>query len=253
MDDQTEDEVRTFWNEVAEGWRVQVGEDGDVNRRFNSDPVVWHLLGDVNGRRVLDAGCGTGYLTKKLHERGATAVGVDLSNEMIRLAGAAYPELAFRVDSISILGSIDDASVDLVVANYVLMDTPDLRGAVESFHRVLSPGGAAVVVFSHPCFPQGRRFEDADGECVHYTWDFPYFQHRRCIDPPWGHFEREFIWFHRPLSDYWKAFTDAGFSVERFEEPRITPDLLGSVASQRVRRKLATRPYSVAFRLRKGS
>lgn len=35
MSDGTEDEVRTFWNEVAEGWRVQVGEDGDVNRPYS--------------------------------------------------------------------------------------------------------------------------------------------------------------------------------------------------------------------------
>src|SRR5204863_9380600 len=135
-------------------------------------------------------------------------------------------------DSCSGLQSIDDEEFDLVVANYVLMDTPDLEGAVRAFHRVLRKGGAAVLVFSHPCFPAGRAETSADGRPT-YRWPFPYFERHKVVDPPWAHFTSDFIWFHRPLSDYWKAFRSAGFSVEDFEEPRAT----GS-----------TRPYSVAFK-----
>lgn len=57
------DEVREFWNDVADDWRIQVGDDGDFNRRLNSDPVLWRFAGEVNGLTVLDAGCGTGYLS----------------------------------------------------------------------------------------------------------------------------------------------------------------------------------------------
>lgn len=130
------------------------------------------------------------------------------------------------------------------------MDAPDLEGAVEAFHRVLVPGGTAVLVFSHPCFPQGRAAAAEDGS-VRYTWDFPYFARRRCTDPPWGHFSRHFIWYHRPLSDYWRAFLAAGFVVEAFEEPRIAPELYAEVESPERLRKLMSRPYSVAFRLRR--
>lgn len=244
-------EVRAFWNEVAEGWRLQVGQDGDANRRHCSDPVLWELLGDVQGRRVLDAGCGTGYLTRKLAEAGARVVGVDLSDRMVALARESYPDLTFRADSVERLDTVGDAEFHTVVANYVLMDTPHLSEALRSFHRVLVDDGAAVVVFSHPCFPQGRRSESADGSEVSYTWDSPYFEEGRRVDPPWGHFEREFIWFHRPLSAYWRAFRDAGFVVDRFEEPRAPADVLATLESERLRRKLSTRPYSVAFRLTK--
>ena len=60
-----------FWNAVADDWRIQVGDDGDDNRRLNSNPVLWSFVGDVNGLAVLDAGCGTGYLSRKLHDQGA--------------------------------------------------------------------------------------------------------------------------------------------------------------------------------------
>lgn len=250
MSGASEREVREFWNAVADDWRTQVGGEGDINRRLNSDPVLWELAGDVEGKRVLDAGCGTGYLTKKLHDRGAHVVGVDLSEEMIALAQASYAEIDFRVDSISRLDSVEDGAFELVVANYVLMDTPDLEGAMATLHRVLAPEGVAVLVFSHPCFPQGRRSEDG-GSSVTYTWQHPYFERARCVDPPWGHFRTEFIWFHRPLSDYWKAFVAAGFTVEAFEEPRISEEARALVESEKMLRKLMTRPYSVAFKLRK--
>ncbi len=54
------EEAREFWNGVAEDWRIQVGDEGDANRRLNSDPVLWAFAGDVGGLEVLDAGCGTG-------------------------------------------------------------------------------------------------------------------------------------------------------------------------------------------------
>lgn len=137
MTDREESSVRAFWNDVAEGWRVQVGRDGDVNRRLVSDPVLWALLGSVEGKRILDAGCGTGYLSRQLRDRGAHVTGVDLSDEMIAIARSDHPDIDFRRESVSRLESLEDATCDAVVANYVLMDVPDLEGTVRAFHRVL--------------------------------------------------------------------------------------------------------------------
>ena len=70
------DEVRGFWNRVADDWEIQVGSDGDANRRLNSDPALWRFVGDVRARRVLDAGCGTGYLSITLAKCGARVTGI---------------------------------------------------------------------------------------------------------------------------------------------------------------------------------
>jgi SAM-dependent methyltransferase len=242
--------IRTLWDRLADDWRIQVGDDGDSNRRLNSDPVLWTLLGDVDGRRVLDAGCGTGYLARQLAARGAVVTGIDLSPRMIAIAREASPGLDLHVDSCATLATLDDGAFDAIVANYVVMDLPDLAGTIAAFHRVLRPGGIAVLVFSHPCFPQARGTMTSPGALA-YSWPFPYFEPRTCVDPPWRHFTAPFVSFHRPLSTYWKTFRGAGFDVTDFDEPRLTPDRYEEAVSPRDLINCRTRPYSVAFRLRR--
>jgi 2-polyprenyl-3-methyl-5-hydroxy-6-metoxy-1,4-benzoquinol methylase len=86
------DDVREFWNRVADDWQIQVGSGGDENRRLNSDPVLWKFAGDVRGLRVLDAGCGTGYLSIKLAKHGGLVTGIDFAERMIAIARRNDPQ-----------------------------------------------------------------------------------------------------------------------------------------------------------------
>jgi ubiquinone/menaquinone biosynthesis C-methylase UbiE len=250
-----DEEVRDFWDSVAQDWQLQVGEDGDSNRLLNSDPVLWRFVGDVDGVRVLDAGCGTGYLSRKLANKGALVTGIDVSVKMIEIAREQTEKtghnIDFYVDSCSSLDSLNNEIFELVVSNYVLMDVPNLEGTMQAFHRVLKPNGDAVLIFSHPCFPQGKATVIEEEGVVNYIWSFPYFERRKCVAPPWGHFTSDFIWFHRPLSDYWKAFKASGFEVIDFEEPRITDERLHLASNEKNRWNARNRPCSVAFKLRK--
>lgn len=54
------DEITECWDEKAVQWKKLVGQRGDNNRFFNSDPVLWDFVGAAEGKSVLDAGCGTG-------------------------------------------------------------------------------------------------------------------------------------------------------------------------------------------------
>ncbi|MBN1170685.1 MAG: DUF1698 domain-containing protein [Micromonosporaceae bacterium] len=51
--------------------------DGDLAKRHLVNPVLLRMLGEVSGRRILDAGCGNGYLSRMLARRGASVVGVE--------------------------------------------------------------------------------------------------------------------------------------------------------------------------------
>jgi len=56
-----------------------VGDDGEGNRILNSDPVLWTFVDDVNGLRMLDAGCGT-RATVGERRRRALAASVTIGN-----------------------------------------------------------------------------------------------------------------------------------------------------------------------------
>lgn len=241
-------QVRSSWDSKANDWQIQVGDDGDWNRRLNSDPVLFEMLGKVRHRSVLDAGCGTGYLSRKLARAGADVIGVDLSAEMIRLARHSAPELDFRIDDCSTLSTIEEGSMDAIVSNYVLMDTPNLQDAVDSMFRVLRPKGIAVLVFSHPCFPQSRGTVHPD-ESISYHWTHSYYEQSQQQDKPWSHFKTDFLWYHRPLQDYWSAFRSSGFLVEDFREPRMTPDRSHLVPNMQSVHGFRERPMSIAFKL----
>ncbi|MEN9566983.1 MAG: hypothetical protein RLZZ69_2179 [Cyanobacteriota bacterium] len=157
----------------------------------------------------------------------------------------------FIVDDCSKLEKLSDRYFDLIVANYVLMDVPDLEGAMNAFNRVLKVNGCAILIFSHPCFPQGKAKASENNKEIQYNWNFSYFERQKFIEPPWKHFTSEFIWFHRPLSDYWKAFKSTGFTIIDFEEPRLTEERFNLAENERQLQNGQTRPYSVAFKLQK--
>jgi uncharacterized protein YhfF/protein-L-isoaspartate O-methyltransferase len=256
------EDPRALWDVKARAWDQQVGEAGDPNRLLNSDPVLWRLAGDVAGLDVLDAGCGTGYLSREMTRRGARVTGVDFSPAMIEIARqkASEQELSiqhFVADCAQLFaanteGQLPEQGFDLAVSNYVLMDLADLDGAVASLYQALRPGGTAVLVLSHPCFPQGDTTTvdpDPRSPAVTYRWPHNYFEARASLQPAWGRFETAFPAFHRPLATYFQAFRKAGFTVTDLEEPRLTPDRAHLVEDERRRRRDQLLPFSIAFRL----
>ncbi|HEX4914520.1 MAG TPA: methyltransferase domain-containing protein, partial [Vicinamibacterales bacterium] len=109
--------------------------------------TVLSLLPDLAGRVVVDGGCGTGRYLRELQERGADAIGIDLSGDMLARARAVTPRL-LRADMCAM--PIDSACVDLVVCGLALGDVPDLEPALVEMARVLRPGGSIVYSVVHP-------------------------------------------------------------------------------------------------------
>src|SRR5471030_3203160 len=58
---------------------------------------VLELLNVKQGERILDLGCGTGYLTNEIKKLGADITGIDASADMIEKAAKEYPDVKFRV------------------------------------------------------------------------------------------------------------------------------------------------------------
>src|SRR6202166_3543070 len=107
----------------------------------------WNLAGTL----WLDAGCGTGALSRCLAARGCGVLGVDASQEMVGVAtqSAQLQNYSERLDFVRITSvahlALDDASLDGVLCSSVLEYVADPRACLGEFARVLKPGGLLVV------------------------------------------------------------------------------------------------------------
>lgn len=147
------EEVRKKWNIMAKWWKEYVIKDP-----LRSDVLFPHILkrlGNVKGKRILDAGCGEGILSRLLAEKGAQVTGVDFSlnldyakaMEEEKPLGIGYHKMDIRCMPIFKKGSFD-----IIVCNLVLHDYPDLEGPLTEFKRVLKDNGRLVISLLHPCF-----------------------------------------------------------------------------------------------------
>ena len=220
--------VGKAWDKAASKWWGRYDEFGDPNRRYIIDPAIRQILGTVKSKHILDAGCGNGYLSRLLARQGARMVGVDTSEEAIRMAKTAESnepqDIEYHVASLCDLSAFGNNTFDVIVSNIVLNDLQDLDKAIAELHRVLKPGGKLVFSIMHPCFPSPpvhgwvRTPLDSDrAEDWHY-WKVDQYYEQNIETWQLGDLPRLY-YFHRPFSLYMKKLIENGFVLTDFEEP----------------------------------
>ena len=204
------------WTTSAAAWIDVIGEDGDWGRKYVLDAPMLAQVDALAPRRVLDLGCGEGRFCRMLAARGIASVGIDPTRALIDAARRRHPDGDYRVEAAEAL-SLDNASVDLVVAYLSLIDIADLEDALREAHRVLVPGGRFLIAnlqaFNTAAVPLGWTREP-DGSrrfCIdHYLQERP-------VETAWRGIR--IINWHRPLSTYMAGLLGAGFALEHFAEP----------------------------------
>jgi trans-aconitate methyltransferase len=101
------------------------------------------LLDPTAGQRILDLGCGTGHLTAKIAESGATVVGLDSSTSMIAQARQNFPKLTFVLADARDFRF--DEPFDAVFSNAALHWIHDAEAVVRSVAAALRPSGRFVL------------------------------------------------------------------------------------------------------------
>jgi SAM-dependent methyltransferase len=153
--------VRAFWQAHPCGTKFSDAEMGtrEFFERVEAHRYAkeWHIpaaadFAGARGLRVLEIGCGLGTDGAQFAKAGADYTGVDLTDAAIDLArqrfeGSGLPG-EFRVTDAENLDFADE-SFDLVYSHGVLHHTPDTARAVQEIHRVLKPGGRAIVMLYH--------------------------------------------------------------------------------------------------------
>jgi SAM-dependent methyltransferase len=221
-------EIQKGWDSAAEKWDAGYGKYGDSYRQNIFNPALFSLLGDVKRKRILDAGCGAGYMSRLLTEKGARVIGVDLSKKFIEIAKhyERKKPLGIKYEQVNLanLSRFSSTSFDIVISVYVLCDTRDCGKAIREIARVLKPNGRFIFLIGHPCFdwqaggwervPQdSQRNED----CLYFKVD-NYFK-QGTLECQWGQLPI-LLSFGRPLSDYFRFLRKNGLLVRDLVEPR---------------------------------
>lgn len=135
------------------------------------------LLAARPGETILDAGCGTGTLTAKIAESGATVIGLDISIDMIARARETCPGLLFTHGDIAAFSHPN--TFDAVFSNATLHWVRDAAGAARAMYAALKPGGRLVAEFGGAGNIAGiadavrAALRDVTGADVPHNWYFP--------------------------------------------------------------------------------
>jgi 2-polyprenyl-3-methyl-5-hydroxy-6-metoxy-1,4-benzoquinol methylase len=208
------------WGAMPRAELERTADDGDFAKRHLINPVLLRLLGDLRGRRVLDAGCGNGYLSRMLAARGAAVVGVEPGRSLAEFAverenavplGVRYVQ-ADLCDLPDLGGPDLGGPFDAAVASMVLSAVPDWRGAMRACVGALRPGGLFVFTVNHPCFEQLWRTWREHGEYRTGRYLTGYE-----IPGPNG------ADFHRTVSAYLNEVAGLGCRITEVAEPGLDP------------------------------
>lgn len=172
------------------------------------------LIGDVGGLDVIELGCGGGQFGVALAKRGASVVGVDISERQLAHARSLAAEHGVDVDfvhaSVTDLGALPTDRFDLAVSAWAFEWVRDLEACFAEAHRVLRPDGRFVFSDEHPVY---QLFDPDEHELRRsYFDDTP---RREVVE----RYDAELVQYRRSVSAIVNALLDAGFELDRMLEP----------------------------------
>jgi ubiquinone/menaquinone biosynthesis C-methylase UbiE len=204
----------TDYDSFAEAYSAE--NETSLLNAYYERPATLALAGDVAGRRILDAGCGSGPLSAALRDRGAVVTGLDSSAGMLELARRRLGDDAdLHLADLGRPLPFPDGAFDDVVASLVLHYLEDWTAPLAELRRVLRPGGRLIASVDHPL--QGHPLVRPGAD----YWAT--YQHPVEVTTSSG---QSFVltYWHRPLPAMISAFTTAGFRITAIDEPLPAPD-----------------------------
>lgn len=199
-------EIEASWRRNADAWTSAVRAHTLESRRLVTDRAVVDAVLALAGSRILDVGCGEGWLARRLAGSDREVVGFDGSPELIAHAraagGAAFFELSYEafVHEPQHVGS----DFDVAVCNFSLLGEHVAR-VLRAVLRVTAPSGRLVVQTVHPA-------TDASAGSYADGWREERFEP---LPGTW----QPMPWYFRTFGSWIRVLRAAGWQVETVTEP----------------------------------
>jgi SAM-dependent methyltransferase len=225
--------IANDYDSFAEAYSAET--EANLINGYYARPAILALAGEVAGRRILDAGCGSGPLLAALRDRGAIVTGFDTSTGMLELARRLGDGADLQVADLGGPLPFPDDTFDDVIASLVLHYLEDWGPALAELRRVLKPGGRLTVAVDHP-FAVNIMHREADRKPDYFA------TYNHTAEWTMGGQTARMSFWHRPLHAVTDAFTAAGFRITVISEPEPAP-----AARELFPDDLATKPRFLCF------
>lgn len=227
-------EAGQYWNQNAAAWTTIARAGYDIYRDYLNTPAFFYILPDVKGLQGIDIGCGEGYNTRLLAQKGAQIKAINISEKFIEKAKETERATPLNIDySVASATELpfENASFDFATSFMCLMDIPNPEQALQEAYRVLKPNGFFQFSITHPCFTTPHRknlrrlngktyaievgdyFKNLDGKIEEWIFgaapaslknQFPKFK---------------IPIFNKTLTQWFNDIQKTGFMIEQINEP----------------------------------
>lgn len=208
---------------MGEYWINSIRNDLDAVRKYVSNPALYNEFDTLDASLViLDAGCGEGYLTRELTNRGHHVIGIDESSYLIKAAKEASvgPEEYILADVNNL--PVADGLIDAVISNFLMIELENPHQFIAEASRVLNQHGRLIIQTIHPSLFISKTGQ-AEGKIVE---DYHVSQAQALpiinFDPNSAdqHETPEpIVWYHHSLETYVTPLVDNGFYIRGIKEP----------------------------------
>ena len=180
-------------------------------------PALRAMLPGLNGKRVLDLGCGFGWFCRFARENGAQAIeGIDVSENMLRRARdlTSDPAISYRRADLEDV-QLPTGAFDIAYSSLVFHYVESLHSLLTRIGDALVPGGDLVFSTEHPIYtaPSMPEFREETGRTV---WVVDRYLDEGPRSTNWladGVIKR-----HRTIGSLLNMLVSAGFSLRSLEE-----------------------------------
>ena len=217
-----EKNLKKTWDEMSSYYQKRYGN----SLMFYEKTIHIKLFGKLEGKKLLDLGCGGGQTSIFFNEQGATVTGVDFSKTQIDFAKnlvnrKGIGRVTFQQGNIENLSMFGDCNFDLVNSSHTIHYVKNLQGCFNEVFRVLKPKGKFVFSVSHPF---NHIVEIENNQLIvkrsyfqegKYKWNWEY--QKEGLKYPMSLFIRK-------VEDYFAALKKSGFIVEDLLEPKTDLD-----------------------------
>ena len=203
-----ENDILESWKANACNWIQTVTNQELESRRLVTDNAIVQAVMHYAPARILDLGCGEGWLSRALRKKGLEVWGTDGIAALVENAIAAdgpfyyqhtYEEIAKGRHALP-------GPFDAVVINFALLDKDDSESLLVSLPRLLKSNGLVFIQTLHP-------FYMADTGDYRSGWK----------EGSWNGIKREFVfpylWYFRTFEDWAALFSRAGMIIKAITEP----------------------------------